>query len=60
MTCADLVKCSIQFLDSGEYFILSSVVVNPPWHDEVEILPHKQDVSGYFHFNDVQMFDLCD
>ena len=33
-------------------------VVNSPWSDDVNTLPHRQDLSGLKHFDGVELFTL--
>ena len=47
---ADLVNFDLQLLISDEAFRLSNVLAHTPWQDDVDTLPHQQDVSSYPHF----------
>ena len=60
VTRANLVKFDLQSLFSEEVFALSNVVTNKPWKDDLDTLPHKQDMSDYSHFNDVELLELTD
>ena len=60
LTHAELVKFDLQSLFSEEVFALSHVVTNKPWKDDIDTLPHKQDMSYYSHFEGVEMFELQD
>ena len=57
-TTADLVKFNVQSLHTGEIFGNVVSVVNEPWSDDENILPHKQDLSVYEHFNDIEIVCL--
>ena len=52
-TTADLVKFNVQSLHTGEIFCNVVSVVNEPWSDDENTLPHKKDLSVYEHFNDI-------
>ena len=39
-------------------FCNETAVVIPPWIDDVETLPHKQDLSNLQHFDCVKLFTL--
>ena len=60
-TTADLVKFNVQSLHTGENFCNVVSVVNEPWSDDKNTLPHKQDLSVYEHFNniDIVCLDNC-
>ena len=57
-TTADLVKFNVQSLHTGEIFGNVVSVVNEPWSDDENTLPHKQDLSVYEHFNDIEIVCL--
>ena len=57
-TTADLVKFNVQSLHAGEIFCNVVSVVNEPWSDDENTLPHKQDLSVYEHFNDIEIVCL--
>ena len=57
-TMADLVKFNVQSLHTGEIFGNVVSVVNEPWSDDKNTLPHKQDLSVYEHFNDIEIVCL--
>ena len=57
-TMADLVKFNVQSLHTGEIFGNVVSVVNEPWSDDENTLPHKQDLSVYEHFNDIEIVCL--
>ena len=38
-------------------FELSNVVTNSAWQDDVETLPHRQDLNSFLHFEDVELPD---
>ena len=50
----------LQFLFSNEMFELSNVVTNSLWQDDVETLPHRQDLNSFSHYEDVELFELPD
>ena len=60
LTQAELVKLNVQSLFSNKMFSLNNVVTHVPWNDDEDTLPHRQDMSSYEHFKDVEMFDLPD
>ena len=60
LTHTDLVKLEMQSLFSNETYSLSNVVTNCPWRDDIDTLPHRQNLSSYAHFKDVEMFELPD
>ena len=57
---ADLVKFHVQSLESNELFCELIAVVNEPWSDDVENLPHKQFLNGLKQFEDVNIFTIDD
>ena len=57
-TTADLVKFNVQSLHTGEIFGNVVSVVNEPWSNDENTLPHKQDLSVYEHFNDIEIVCL--
>ena len=57
-TTADLVMFNVQSLHTGEIFCNVVSVVNEPWSDDENTLPHKQDLSVYEHFNDIEIVCL--
>ena len=57
-TTADLVKFNVQSLHTAEIFYNVVSVVNEPWSDDENTLPHKQDLSVYEHFNDIDIVCL--
>ena len=57
-TTADLVKFNVQSLHTGEIFCNVVSVVNKPWNDDKNTLPHKRDLSVYEHFNDINIVFL--
>ena len=57
-TTVDLVKFNVQSLHTGEIFCNVVSVVNEPWSDDENTLPHKQDLSVYEHFNDIEIVCL--
>ena len=61
-TSANLVKFNIQSIDTEELFGVVTAAVILLWIDNVETLPHKQDLSNLQHFDVVQLFalDNCD
>ena len=61
-TSANLVKFNIQSIDTEELFGDVTAAVIPPWVDDVETLPHKQDLSNLQHFDGVKLvtLDNCD
>ena len=60
LTQTNLVKFDLQSLFSNEMFELSNVVTNSSWQDDVETLPHRQDLNLFSHFEDVELFELPD
>ena len=48
----------MQSLHTGEIFCNVVSVVNEPWSDDENTLPHKQDLSVYEHFNDIEIVCL--
>ena len=61
-TLANLVKFNIQSIDTEELFGDVTAAVISPWVDDVETLPHKQDLSNLQHFDGVKLvtLDNCD
>ena len=57
-TTADLVKFNVRLLHTGEIFCNVVLVVNEHWSDDENTLPHKQDLSVYEHFNDIDIVCL--
>ena len=57
---SNLVKFDLQSLFSNEMFELSNVVTNSAWQDDVETLPHRQDLNSFSHFEDVELYELPD
>ena len=55
---ADLVKLNVESLHTGEIFCNVVSVVSEPWSDDENTLPHKQDLSVYEHFNDIDIICL--
>ena len=43
---------------TGEIFCNVVSVVSDPWSDDENTLPHKQDLSVYEHFNDIDIVCL--
>ena len=41
-------------------FELSNIVTNTAWQDDVETLPHRQDLNSFSHFQDVELCELPD
>ena len=60
LTHANLVKLDLQSLFSTEMFNLSNIVSHSPWRDNEDTLPHKQVISSYRHFQDVELFESSD
>ena len=60
LTHTNLVKFDLQSLFSNEMFELSNVVTNSAWQDDVETLPHRQDLNSFPHFEDVELYELPD
>ena len=58
LTHTNLVKLNLQSLFSNEMFELSNVVTNRAWQDDVETLPHRQDLNSFSHFEDVELYEL--
>ena len=52
---SDLVRFNLQSLFSDETFVLSNVVTHSSWRDDMNTLPHRQDMST---FKDVELFEL--
>ena len=61
-TSANLVKFNIQSIDTEELFGDVTTTVISPWVDDVETLPHKQDLSNLPHYDGVKLvtLDNCD
>ena len=57
-TCADLVKVTIQSLDTDELFCEVNAVVHPLWVDDAGSLPHMQNFKSLKHFDGVEIFSL--
>lgn len=57
-TASNRVKFNVQSLHTGEIFCDVVSVVNEPWSDNESSLPHKQDLSAYKHFIDVNIVCL--
>ena len=57
-TTADLVKFNVRSLHTVEIFCNVVSVVNEPWSDDENTLPHKQDLSVYEHCNDIDIVFL--
>ena len=57
-TSANLVKFNVPSIEAEELFRDINAVVIPPWIDDVETLPHKQDLSNLQHFDHVKLFTL--
>ena len=57
---ANVVKFNVQSLETEELFCDVIAVVNPPWVDDVETLPHKQDLTNLQHLDNVKLFTLDD
>ena len=59
---ADLIKFTIQSLYTNEVFFNITSVVNEPWCDDVNTLPHMLQLSQFKHFDDVEIvfLDNCD
>ena len=55
LTHANLVKFDLQSLFLKEVFALSNVVINKSWKDDLDTLPHKQNMSDFSHFNYVKL-----
>ena len=55
---ADLVKFDMQLLVSDEVFSLSNVVTHTSSLIDVDILPHRQDVGSYPHFQNIDLLYL--
>ena len=55
---ADLVKFSVQSLESNALFCDLTGVVHAPWSDDEEGLPHRQVLNGLKHFEDVNIFGI--
>ena len=53
LTHINLVKFDLQSLFSNEMFELSNVVTNSSRQDDVETLPHRQDLNSFSYFEDV-------
>ena len=60
LTHTNLVKFDLQSLFSNEMFELSNVVTNSAWQDDVETLPHRQDLNLFSYFEDVELYELPD
>ena len=60
LTHTNLVKFDFQSFFSNAMFELSNVVTNSSWKKDVETLLHKQDLSSFSHFEDVELFELPD
>ena len=60
LTHTNLVKFDLQSLFSNEMFELSNVVTNSAWQDDVETLPHRQDLNSFSHFEDIELYELPD
>ena len=60
LTHTNLVKFDLQSLFSNEMFESSNVVTNSAWQDDVETLPHRQDLNSFSHFKDVELYELPD
>ena len=60
LTHTNLVKFDLQSLFSNEIFELSNVVTNSAWQNDVETLPHKQDLNSFSHFENVELYELPD
>ena len=60
LTHTNLVKFDLQSLFSNEMFELSNIVTNSAWQDDVETLPHRQDLNSFSHFEDVELYELPD
>ena len=58
LTHSDLVRFNLQSLFSDETFALSNVVTHSPWRDCMNTLLHRQDMSTFAHFKDVELFEL--
>ena len=56
----NLFKFDLQSLFSNEMFELSNIVTNNAWQDDVETLPHRQDLNSFSHFEDVELYELPD
>ena len=61
-TSANFVKFNVQSIETEELSGDMTAAVIPPWIDDVETLPHKQDLSYLQHFDGVKLFilDNCD
>ena len=57
---AELVKFELESLFSTEKFSLSNVVTHSSWQDDVSALPHRQDMSSYSYFEDVELVQLLE
>ena len=55
---ADLVKFSVQSLESNALFCDLTGVVHAPWSDDDEGLPHRQVLNGLKHCEDVNIFGI--
>ena len=60
LTHINLVKLDLQSLFSNKMFELSNVVTNSAWEDDVETLPHIQDLNSFSHFENVELYELPD
>ena len=60
LTHTNLVKFDLQSFFSNEMFELRNVVTNSAWQDDVETLPHRQDLNSFLHFEDVELYELPD
>ena len=54
-TKADLVELKVESLYNGKSFDIDNVVVNKPWKDDCNSLPHKLSLETYEHFIDVDI-----
>ena len=57
---ADLINFDLQSLISDEVYSLSNVVAHTRWQDDVDTLPHRQDISSYPDFQDIDLLHLPD
>ena len=60
LTHTNLDKFCLQSLFPNEMFESSNIVTNNSGPDDVETLPHRQDLNWFSHFEDVELFELPD